>query len=280
MTAAGSNRFHRNAFITGASGGIGRAVCERLLERGWNVWGTARDKRRLVELTSREGFSPVEINLSDLPAALLALEHAEQESGGFHLYVNNAGYGQFGRFDPATRADLQQQLDDMIGHTAALIQEQVASLRPRSEGVIVNVSSLATEFPLPFMAGYNMAKAALSALSESLGQELAGSGVTVIDFRPGDVKTNFNQAMAGDARKAMSAGNDPAMTKAWQKLEAHIECAPSPDEIAPVLVAAVERGKSGVVRAGGFFQARVAPLQRLLPESVARSLRRRYFGLS
>jgi hypothetical protein len=70
------------------------------------------------------------------------------------------------------------------------------------------------------------------------------------------------------------------LAKAWQTLEKNVREAPPPEKIAEDLWKVVRRSHSGVVRAGGFFQARLAPiLIRLAPTSLARRIRWWYFGL-
>jgi NAD(P)-dependent dehydrogenase (short-subunit alcohol dehydrogenase family) len=122
------------------------------------------------------------------------------------------------------------------------------------------------------MSGYNVAKAGLSALSESLMFESRGSAVRVIDFRPGDYRTNFNRAMQNDSASDSTRG-------AWSALEAALAAAPRPERAARDLRRALIAGRSGVVRSGSFFQARLAPaLARLLPRSWVRAATARYFG--
>jgi uncharacterized protein len=141
---------------------------------------------------------------------------------------------------------------------------------------------LAAEFPLPYMSGYNVAKSGLAALSESLLIETAGTPVTVLDFRPGDYRTDFNRAMS----QLSSSGNGPIPPDAvrqriWATMEAHMHAAPGVERAARDLRRALWRGERGVVRSGSFFQARLAPfVMGLLPQSLARFARWRYFKVT
>ena len=115
---------------------------------------------------------------------------------GFDIVINNAGYG--GVFGPLARGDFapwQRQIDAMLATTARLTHTALRGMLACNRGCIVNVSSLVVNFPLPYMSAYNTAKAGLSALSESLIFETRGTGVTIIDFRPGDYRTDFNNAI-------------------------------------------------------------------------------------
>jgi uncharacterized protein len=97
----------------------------------------------------------------------------------------------------------------------------------------------------------------------------------VIDFRPGDYRTAFNKAMhthsptTGASRTA----------HAWRAVEANLNGAPPPARAAADLRRALLRRRSGVVRSGSFFQARLAPLlARLVPAPLARAAAARYFS--
>jgi len=272
----------QNAFVTGASAGLGRAIAERLRAAGVNVWGTARAPARLADLAETDApgdFHPVTLDLAAADAAVDAYRQAVTEAGGFDLVINNAGFGRFGEFATTEFESWQEQLETMVIATSRLVHAQWADLMAAGRGTLVNVSSLATEYLLPFMSGYNMAKAGLSALSESLMLEGAGRGVKVIDFRPGDFRTDFNATMQTDAAGRMPPEAGPA-GRAWRKLEEHLRAGPLPAQAAADLWRAVRRGRSGVVRTGGFFQTMVAPLGvRLLPGAWRRRLHRGYYGL-
>ena len=272
---------NRNAFVTGASSGIGKAVTLKLLAEGFAVWGTARSEVRLAALMNHSNFHPTVLDLDDPAGALKAYRDAHAEAaGGFKVVVNNAGYGLFEAFHTAPFAVWEKQIQAMLVTTLRLIQQQVIDLRLRGEGTLVNVASMATEFPLPFMTGYNVAKAGLSAASESLLVEVADTAIRVIDFRPGDFRTDFNSAMTRLSPSLTEGVPAGRMDGAWKALEANFENSPAVEMAAYDLFMAVEKGKRGVVRSGSIFQTKVAPLfERLVPLRWARAVRWHYFGL-
>jgi short-subunit dehydrogenase len=247
-----------------------------LLGDGVQVWGSSRDPARLADLSAAhpDSFHPVVLDLADADGAVHAFNVASAAAGGgFDFVVNNAGYGVFGEFAATETAVWRQQLDGMLGTVLAVSHAAYSSMQVRNRGCLVHVSSIAAEFPLPYMSGYNVAKAGLSALSESLMFESRGSGVTVIDFRPGDYRTNFNRAMQKDS-------NNEATRRAWDALEAGFAAAPAPEAAALDLRRALLANRSGSVRSGSFFQARMAPfLARIAPASWVRWATSRYYGL-
>jgi uncharacterized protein len=240
------------------------------------VWGSSRELSRLDDLCAAHpgAFHPVVLDLADCEGAVRAFTVASAAAGGgFDVLVNNAGYGVFGEFDGVEASVWRKQLDGMLGTVLSLSHAAFGSMRARNRGVLVHVSSIAGEFPLPYMSGYNVAKAGLSALSESLMFESRGSRVRVIDFRPGDYRTQFNQAMQQDSHSERTR-------RAWSALESALEAAPAPARAAADLRRALLADRSGVVRSGSFFQARLAPaLAAVAPASWVRWATARYFGL-
>lgn len=280
MKAALSSRYQR-ALVTGASAGLGRAFAEMLLGEGLQVWGSARD---LARLPSHKNFHPLQLDLNSPPQELAAtFEAADRTSGGFDLLINNAGFGIYGGFAEIEFAAWRAQLDAMLNGTLHLSHLAISKMFARQQGALVNISSLAAEFPIPFMSGYNVAKSGLSAFSDSLMVEAVGTKVLVIDFRPGDYRTGFNQSMHRSTTEtkptSRAADLQRRLAQVWTILEKNIQAGPPPARAAADLRSALQRGRSGVVRSGGFFQAKLSPFfARFLPDAVLREVQARYFS--
>jgi short-subunit dehydrogenase len=268
---------YRTAFVTGASAGLGRAFTEMLLAGGVEVWGTSRDAARLPP---GPHFHAVTLELGDGAAAERVFLEADRAAGGFDLVINNAGFGAFGAFARTDFAVWEEQLRLMLVNTARLSHAALRGMLDRGRGALVNISSIAGEFGLPYQAAYNTAKAGLSALNESLMYEVKGTGVIVIDFRPGDFRTDFE----GSVRRPPQAGADAAqaarMDRVWRGFTAMMQSGPAPAAAAADLRAALLRGRSGTVRTGRFFQAVLAPLlARFGSLALKRRIQERYFDL-
>jgi len=271
------NKQYRTAFITGASSGLGEAFTRMLLEEGVKVWGTSRDSAKLQALRDQypQLFSVVCLELNQAEEAVNQFRKAEKEAGGFDLVIQNAGYGLFGNFELIPSETWNTQLSSMLGTTLALSHAAWTSMRSTNQGCLVHISSLAVDFPLPFMSGYNVVKAGISALSESLMTEARGTNLVVIDFRPGDFKTAFNER----AHKVDKLESDKRLKQAWLKLEENLNTSPKPTQAARDLKKALKAGKSGIVISGGFLQARLAPLAaHLLPKKLLRKITALYFN--
>lgn len=268
-----SSRF-RSALVTGAGVGLGRAFAGMLLAEGVEVWGTSRCPERLPVV---EHFHPLAFDLADGEAgADQLLGKMAAEGGAPDLLVHNAGYGVFGEFLSQPAGVWRAQLDQMLGASLALNRAVYSGMAGRREGTIVNVTSMAVEFPIPYMAGYNMVKAGLAALSESLMLETVGTGITIVDFRPGDYRTEFNRSMFD----VPPVSSPERVQRVARRLEATMAAAPVPARAAADLQRALRRNRSGVVRSGTWFQTVLAPLGvRFLPLALRRAMMARYFGI-
>jgi short-subunit dehydrogenase len=269
---------YRTAFVTGASTGLGRAFAEMLLAGGVRVWGTSRESTRLAALAASHpgAFTAVALDLRDGSAAGKIFLAADRAASGFDVVINNAGYGVYGDFTTTDFSEWREQLEVMLINTTSLAQAALRGMRTRDRGALVNISPLAVEFPLPFQSAYNIAKAGLSALNESLMLELVGTGVIVIDFRPGDYRTDFEGSVRRPAGEA-----SPRLTRGWAAFERMMRSGPPPAHAAAALRRALLRQRSGTVRCGRFFQAVIAPfIARFGSLALRRKIQARYFDVN
>lgn len=255
----------KRIFITGASSGIGLATAKLLAERGDEVWGTSRDVARLPQLPR---LHPVRLDLSDNVSLGESFHGALREAGHFDIVINNAGGGHFGPGELLSAGAVHAQFQTLVFAHIELCRLALASMRAHGGGRIINVTSLASRLPVPFMGAYNAAKAAMASFTMSLQLELAGSDIRVIDLQPADIRTEFNDAIAttdgGDSRYTERVAH------AWRMVDANMKAAPKPDLVARRIAKLIDAGNPPArTTVGGTFQAAIAPLIfRFLPQPV------------
>lgn len=266
----------KRIFLTGASSGIGRATAEALLGRGHHVWGTAREIARVPLL---ERMTPVALDLTATERLARIFADAEREAGGFDVVINNAGSGHFGPAEQMSDEALKQEFQVLVFGQIALIQSAIAAMRTRKGGLIINVSSLASRIPVPFMASYNAAKAALAVFTMSLQLELRGTGIRLVDLQPADIRTAFNDRVVH--RSAAGSDYETTVQRAWTVTDRNMRNAPGPEIVARRIVHLIENENPPPrVTVGDFFQSRVAPfLVRLLPMRTQLWGIRKYYGI-
>lgn len=207
------------AVVTGASRGIGRLVAEGLLDAGFRVVVTARSEDSLEPLRTR-GALPVVLDLADEESIRRAAASIRELGPGPHLLVHNAGYGQQGALeevdDDAATRQLRANVLGPISLTRALLpgMRRAAGTRPADidrQPRILLVTSVAADLHQPMSGWYCASKAALASLADTLRLELRGSGIDVVEIRPGPVDTGWQRREAQELREAARGGRYEAL---------------------------------------------------------------------
>ena len=177
-------------FITGISRGLGRALTKAALGRGHTVVGTTRSGT--VDLDEpRDRLHVLPFDLAHLDEVGAVIDRACAVTGGLDVVVNNAGYGLLGAIEEASAEQVRHLFDVDLFGPLRVIQAALPHLRSQGRGHLVNVSSIAALDPLAGSGLYAAAKSALSALSESLYEELSPLGIKVTVVEPGSFRTDF-----------------------------------------------------------------------------------------
>ncbi|HTS17840.1 MAG TPA: SDR family NAD(P)-dependent oxidoreductase [Verrucomicrobiae bacterium] len=272
-----TSRDTRRVLLTGASSGIGLETARILVSRGFEVWGTSRDLTRLPEFPR---FHRVTMDLGHRDSVRHGFAAASEDAGGFDLLINNAGAGAFGGLDTMPAEVVREQFQILVDAPLELIRLALPSMRQRGAGTIINVTSLAAQFPIPFMAPYSAAKSALSVLTASLRAELFHTPIRVVEVRPGDINTPFHDR-TNRLDTAKNAEEQRRMKNVWETQLRCMAASPRPDRVARVILRAITTtNPPPVMVVGGIFQARVATLgARLLPLRLQEFVLRKYYRL-
>jgi short-subunit dehydrogenase len=252
-------------FITGASSGIGVATAKLLAGRGDEVWGTSRDVARIPQLPR---LHAVRLDLGDIVSLGESFRAALREAGHFDIVINNAGSGHFGPAEFLSAQAVHAQFQTVVFAHIELCRLALVSMRTHTGGRIINVTSLASRLPVPYMGAYNAAKAAMASFTMSLQLELEGSDIRVIDVQPGDICTDFNDAVV------KTDGGEPRYTarveQAWRVVDRNMKAAPKPELVAQRIAELIDAANPPPrATVGDSFQAIVAPLIfRYLPQRV------------
>lgn len=209
----------KTTLITGASGGIGEAIARRLAAKKENLTLVARNESKLRRL-SLELSQQYDVNVSFIAADLfdpqapgfifMECKHRELEVSSL---INNAGIGSGGEFAEAGLKSLEDMLQLNNGAMVSLTHLFMQDMLQRKTGTIVNVGSLISFAPVPYMALYGASKAFVRFFSQALFEECKPYGVHVMFFAPGLTSSNFMEAAAlkNETGDALIAGA-PAQT--------------------------------------------------------------------
>ena len=266
----------RRVFLTGASSGIGLAIAKSLLDEGHEVWGTSRNLERIPKMPR---CHPVRLDLTDPLSVEAAFNAALNDAGYFDVLINNAGAGHFDPAELVPMETITSQFQILVFAQIQLMQLALRHMQARGEGLIINVSSLASRLPVPFMAAYNAAKAAMASFTMSIQLELGNSRVQVVDLQPADIRTEFNQGVIKSAE-----GNpryDTKIAKTWEITERNMKNAPTPDLVARSVLRLVNSVQPPPrITVGDAFQSKIAPLIfRFLPQRLRLWGLKRYYQI-
>jgi short-subunit dehydrogenase len=195
----------KTALVTGASGGIGLEIARLFAKDSINLLLIARSEDKLLNIKKEvEQHYSVTVNyltldLSKQESIQIIDNYVENKDLHIEYVVNNAGFGDFGRF---AERDVQKYRDMIalnIITVMELTQRYAQKMQQQGHGRILNVASIAALQPVPLMAVYGATKAFVLSFSEAVCQELKNTGVTVTTLLPGPAATNFfNQAEANN----------------------------------------------------------------------------------
>jgi uncharacterized protein len=190
----------KTALITGASGGIGLELAWIHARQGDNLVLVARNKKKLDELKNeieKQYQLSVHTIGKDLAVKDAALEvFNELRSGGIEIefLINNAGFGHLGAFAGNSWEKEEQMIKLNIASLTQFTKLFLPAMLERGSGRIMNVASVASFMPGPFMAVYYATKAYVLSFSEALNAEVRSKGVTVTALCPGPTTSGFQDA--------------------------------------------------------------------------------------
>ncbi len=198
----------KNALITGASQGIGRACALALSQAGARVGLAARNETKLAEvaeeIATNGGTAEVfAIDIASEDSIKAGAKAAIERMGSVEILVNNAGITKDGLMMRMKRADWDSVLATNLTGTFLLTQAVVGSMLRARWGRIINISSVVGEMGQAGQANYAASKAGLIGLTKSVARELASRGITANAVAPGYIETAMTEVLDQKQREAM-----------------------------------------------------------------------------
>lgn len=253
--------------ITGAGSGLGRAIALRYAREGWQVAIADIDKggaaETLAKVRDAGGSGFVQgCNMRATDEVVALAQRLRREWKGVDVVVNNAGIASAGTVLESRYSDWEATLDINLMGVVRGCRELVPMLVEQGAGHVVNIASFAAVATPPGMAAYNVSKAAVVTLSESLRAEVIEAGVDVTVACPSFFKTNLAESMISP---------DPAMKWVTEKIMARMSV--SAEDVAEDIYQAVQQRRFlTIAHKDARMQWR---LKRLAPEFFYKMVRER-----
>ena len=198
----------KSILITGCSTGIGEAAALDLAGRGWRVFATARKPEDIARLNAIDGIEAFYLDYTDTASIAATADAVLERTGGrLDALFNNGAYGQPGAVEDLTTDVLRVQFETNFFGWHELTRRIIPAMRKNGAGRIIQCSSILGFAPLKYRGAYIASKFALEGLTDTLRQELYGTGIHVSVIEPGPIATRFGPNAVAAFRRNIDAEN-------------------------------------------------------------------------
>ncbi|MBL7755714.1 MAG: acetoacetyl-CoA reductase [Chitinophagaceae bacterium] len=200
----------RVALVTGATGGLGTAMCKELYKDGYRVVGNYRNKAKADEWQAAlkaEGYDieMVEGDVCDFDSCARMIAEIQDRIGPVDILVNNAGITRDGRFARMSKEDWHAVMDTNLNSVFNCTRQVIEGMIERQFGRIINISSVNGQRGQFGQTNYSAAKAGMHGFTKTLAMEVAKYGITVNTISPGYIATDMVMAVPEKVRDAIVA---------------------------------------------------------------------------
>ena len=245
------------AIVTGGTSGIGLATANALRDSGATVYVLSRRSANF------DGLTHLVCDVSDETAVAETVKTIFSREGQIDILVNNAGFGISGAAEFTENAEAKKLLDVNLFGMVNMTKAVLPIMRKQKAGRIVNISSVAAPLPIPFQTWYSVSKAAISAYTVAVFNEVKDFGVSVCAIMPGDIQTGFTAA-----RAKSTVGDDiysGRIQRSVAKMEHDEETGMNPEIAGRYIAKIARRKKVKPLYAIGFTYKFFVLLSRILP---------------
>ncbi|KGO92520.1 SDR family oxidoreductase [Flavobacterium subsaxonicum] len=262
-------------FITGGSSGIGKATGEFLLTKGYKVYGTSRDPKKVPG----SPFPLVALDVRDTASIKAAVAQVIAEAGTIDVLVNNAGVGITGPLEEIPAEEIKNNFETNLFGPIEVMKAVLPHMRAQKSGLIINVTSIAGYMGLPYRSVYSASKGALELITEALRMEVKGFGITITSVAPGDFATNIASGRYHAPLLKGSAYEVP-YGATLDLMNTHVDAGSNPQQMAEAVYAIMKTPNPNVhYKVGVFMQKFSIVLKRILPDKVYEKMLMNHYKL-
>ena len=253
---------NRVVLITGASSGIGKITAEYLSKNGFIVYGTSRNPNNYPKPLNYNLFH-LEINdilsIKNLIKKIILIEKR------IDVLINNAGVGITGPGEETSVNEMKNNFNTNFFGPIQLIQEVLPIMRKNKSGYIINITSIAGYFGLPFRGCYSASKAAFGVFTESIRMEVKKNGINICTLAPGEYSTDIATRRYHSPIK--NGVYKQVYEKSLIKMNEHVENGDDPSEVALKIFKILNVNNPKVhYKVGSWLQKFSIFLKKILPD--------------
>ena len=257
--------------LTGASGGIGTAIAELLMKKGYKIYGTTRN----LDSAPKTSYLNLQLDVQDEDSIKKCVQEVLKEEGQIDILVNNAGYGLCGAIKDSSIEEVKNVFETNFFGAHRMIREVVPTMIKQGKGRIINIGTFGGRLGLPFQGIYSASKAALAIYSDALKIELLRDNIQVSLIEPGDTRTDFNASR----KYTDSYENDSDAQRAVQIMYEAEQKGTKPKKVAKSVLRAIKARRPKPRYTRGPDTKFFGILMRLLPYTIHSFVARIYYDV-
>jgi len=262
-------------FITGASSGIGKTIAEFLQNKNYKVYGTSRNPKKYPN-SKMKLFA---LDLTNANSIKNAIDEVIDKEGRIDVLINNAGAGITGALEEIPMEEVRRNFETNFFGSIEVIKTVLPQMRKQKSGKIINITSIAGYFGLPYRSVYSASKAALEIITEAVRMEVKPMGIEIVNIAPGDFATNIAQ---GRYHTPILENSPYKKTyqKTLQQIDSHVNSGNNPIEIAKIVHKIICQSKPKIhYKVGKPLQKFSIVLKRILPDRWYERLVMKHYNL-
>lgn len=234
------------AFVTGASSGIGQETAMLMAAEGYVVYGTSRHANY-----EQSTYTMLPMTLEDEESIKAAVKFIIDNHGHIDVLVNAAGSGIAGAVEETSADEARAQFDVCLFGAMSVQSAVLPHMRKQGSGMIINIGSMASCFPVPFQGLYSAAKSALFMMTATLSLELKPFGIKACVIEPGDTKTGFTDKRIYTQKTSSTAYKKPFESALYEMIRSE-KLAYGPKKCAYTVLKAANKKNPPLRKSVGF----------------------------
>jgi len=261
--------------VTGGSSGIGKAICEFLIEKGYIVYGTSRNPDNYPN----NNFPLRALEVANEATIIDCIADVIKAEGHIDVLVNNAGAGITGPIEEIPEEEIKRNFETNFFGPISVIKAVLPHMRNQNSGLIINVTSIAGFMGLPYRGIYSASKGALGILTEAFRMEIKDFNIQMTNLAPGDFATNiaagrYHSPLIKDSPYAQKYGT------VLKTIDDHVDSGSDPIMVARSVYKIINTKRPKIHNKVGAFMQKFSPfLKTILPEKVYEKLLLNHYKL-
>jgi short-subunit dehydrogenase len=262
--------------ITGGSSGIGKSIAVFLSKKGFIVYGTSRNPKKITE---KLPFNLISLDVTKQQTIQKAVDTIIVKEGRIDVLINNAGVGITGPIEETPDSEIKKAFQTNVFGPVDLIKSVLPQMRKQNTGLIINITSIAGYMGLPYRGIYSATKGTLELLTEALRMEIKDFNIKMTNVAPGDFATNiasgrYHSPILEDSPYKKPYGNTLKL------MDEHVDQGNDPIEMAEVIYKIIHINNPKIhYKVGAFMQKFSIVLKRLLPDKTYEKILLNHFKL-